>query len=111
MNAGVLQYDGLVKAVLVQPANFVDFNGGTPVTAAGFLAVRIVDPEVYINGFGYHHLFGVCVNRVGPIVGYSNGLPICANGAIAVGNPPTIIIGDGGVPFNAAGRVAVVAVP
>jgi hypothetical protein len=51
--AGILQFDDQGRILVALPPS-VDFNGGTPTTLEGFLAVDTdADPDVFLAGIGY----------------------------------------------------------
>jgi hypothetical protein len=84
----------------------VDFNGGTPTTATGSLAGSFGNPVSYTAGFGYTAGGNICARDVVPD-GFNGGIGRSSNGSIAFAVDPAIVGYTAGVPITADGRLAI----
>ena len=106
ITAGCLNFspEGRVLVDVVNPP--VTFSGGTPIAETGGVAVSGADPEVYLSGLGYMAEGAVCA-RQGSVSGYDGGFARTGVGSLALATTEPIAYYQAGVPLVADGRVAV----
>lgn len=97
LTAGCLRFNAAGRVVSVPVGGVVvNFNGGTPTTSDGSLALSSQTPEAYLGGMGYRldgKLCDTAVDAAGAIVSHNGGIPYTAAGKIAVGAGPPVLLG------------------
>jgi hypothetical protein len=113
LTAGCMKLDAAGRVIIAVDGVPVAFNGGTPTTESGAMAAASGDPEVFLASLPYVNTGGICARDVPgevgqggfardsvgglafataePIAGYIAGIPVTADGRIAVsleGPPP-----------------------
>lgn len=116
--SGVLKFDAGGRVIIAPLSPVVAFNGGTPISDTGALSGSVLDPSLYLASLGYRTGGSICAREapasgndqgglardsvgalalalVEPIVGYIAGIPIVADGRMAVTfeSPPPVVGG------------------
>jgi len=108
--AGFAFINGRIPLGVLNVGLPVGFNGGTPATATGRLAVTDAIPTAFLAGLPYD-TFGrmsIAVNATPPVRFAPNGIPIAANGAVQCDNvSPITAWAPGGIPITSTGGMAV----
>lgn len=95
---------GRVLVDLVNPPLY--FNGGTPIASTGGVAVSLEDPDNFVSGIGYESPGDLCVRDQVPAY-HSSGFGRTAAGGLALDTTNPIVGYVYGIPVTADGRVAV----
>jgi hypothetical protein len=106
--AGVMKLDAAGRVIVAIDGVPTAFNGGTPVTASGAVAMASGAPETFLGSLGYVSDGAICARQVVPAdpSGQGGFARDSAGGlAIAVSEPIAAYIA--GIPVVADGRVAV----
>jgi hypothetical protein len=105
LNAGTLLFDasGKVRNTTSAP---VDFNAGVG-SIQGLLSADSVSPQNWVNGMPFGSAGRLSVQTTGAIVAHTQGgLPINADGRIAIDVSSPVAYRNSGLPFTSAGRLA-----
>jgi hypothetical protein len=108
LNAGVLRFDANGRIRQTSSAS-TDGNGGTP-TVQGLLSAANVSPEVQWNGLSFFQSGQgtLCGQGFGDITGHApGGIPINSQGMVEVNPTDPIDHWNAGLPYTAAGALAV----
>lgn len=103
--AGVLRFSATGRVLITASLPGRDFNGGTPIAETGALAASAGDPETFLAGIGYDES-RLCA-REGTIVGDYGGLARTGVGSLALALTEPIAGYIAGLPVTADGRLAV----
>lgn len=103
--AGVLRFSATGRVLIASGEPGVDFNGGTPVSGSGVLAGTAADPNAFLAGLGYEET-RLCA-REGPVDGETGGLARTGVGSLALALTEPITHYLAGLPLVADGRLAV----
>lgn len=105
--AGCMRFSPEGRVYVTLLALPVAFNGGTPTAANGAVAVTQDDPEVFLGGFGYRGDDRICGREILPSGDYQGGLARDSAGGLALALTEPIESYIAGIPVVADGRVAV----
>ena len=107
MNSGVLTFAAGSGRLVVAGTPPVRFNGGTPVKDNGAICIAEVVPQTFVGGLGYTNDGRVCVDYAAPITGRARGgVPLTADGRVAVSAGQTVLRFNRALPIDANGRIA-----
>lgn len=107
LTAGCVRFNAAGRVIISLSGPVVAFNGGTPVNIDGAIVVEDNPPDAYVGGFGFKANQPICARQglgngtyiggfardsVGglalaldePITGYIAGIPVVADGRVAV---------------------------
>lgn len=108
MNRGVLAFDSGGRIRVSTSALADHFNGGTPTSNTGELAVRTTAPVRWLAGLGYDAAGCLCVADGGTPTSYVGGLGVTAAGALCVSGSNAVARAVSGLPVDSLGRLCVV---
>lgn len=103
--AGVLRFSATGRVLITTSLPGLNFNGGTPISETGALAASAADPESFLAGLGYDEN-RLCA-REGVIDGDQGGLARTGVGSLALALTEPITGYIAGLPVTADGRLAV----
>lgn len=101
---------GLIVTAAISTFPAPNFNGGTPMDNTGALVVATTGGVVYSGGLNYTAAGAVVMINGGVIAGYvPGGFPVDVADKLVVVFGGTPAFWNAGIPFDASGRVCVVA--
>lgn len=106
LTAGVLRFNAAGRVVCTGEDPPVDFSGGVPLSASGAVCLSPSTPDLFLGGIGYRNSTRLC-GAVAPLVPGDQPLARDAVGGLALAETEPITHYYAGIPLVADGRVAV----
>lgn len=107
LNAGVLRFSPEGRVVCTGEDPPVFFSGGVPTSATGAVCISPSTPDIFLEGLGYRNSLRLCAG-VSPVIENPNQpLARDAVGGLALAEAEPIVQYYCGIPLTADGRVAV----
>lgn len=107
INAGVMRFSPNGRVVVSDSTPPVVFSGGVPLDAAGAVCISPTAPDLYLAGLGYRTSTRLCAGVSPLISGPPSPLGRDAVGGLALADTGPIAYYYAGIPLVADGRVAV----
>jgi hypothetical protein len=108
LTAGCMKLDAAGRVIITVDGVPVAFNGGTPITASGAMAAASANPEVFLASLPYVNNGAICARAVVPAgSGWSGGFARDSAGGLAFATAEPIAGYIAGIPVTADGRIAV----
>lgn len=107
LTAGVLRFNAAGRVVCTGEDPPVDFSGGVPLSATGAVCISPSAPDLFLGGLGYRNSTRLCAGISPVIPNPDNPLGRDSVGGLALAETEPITNYWCGIPLTADGRVAV----
>lgn len=107
LTAGCMKLDAAGRVLIAIDGVPVAFNGGTPVTESGAMAAASGNPEVFLASFGYVTDGAICARNIVPVSEGYGGFGRDSAGGLTFATAEPIASYIAGIPVTADGRIAV----
>jgi hypothetical protein len=102
-----MKFDAGGRVIISVEVPPVAFNGGTPITESGAISFASADPQVFLGSLGYVNAGAICARAVLPASDGQGGFGRDAAGGLAIATSEPIVGYIAGIPIVADGRIAV----